>query len=110
MSTRLAVALSPALAVLALAVASAPAAASDASATQAYVQADFSLVNTAAGRIPKGESILQSVLAGVRRECPKAAAGSPQNPESTALSNEVIGAMVTAAIHPILGPIRQYLQ
>lgn len=78
--------------------------------TQAYVQANLRLVTTAAGRIPRGESIIDGVLAQVRRECPLAAGGSPQDPESTELSNEVIGTMVTAAIHPILGSIREYLR
>ncbi|HMD56616.1 MAG TPA: hypothetical protein VKG82_04005 [Solirubrobacteraceae bacterium] len=86
------------------------AASSDASSTQTYLQANFRLVNTAGSRIPSGESILQGVLAQVRRECPHAAMGSPQDPESTQLSNEVIGTMVTAAIHPDLGSIREYLR
>jgi hypothetical protein len=85
-------------------------AASDGAATQAYVQANYTLVNTAASKIPRGEATLQNLLAQVRRECPQAATQSPQNPESTQLSDEVIGAMVTAAIRPILPNIRAYLQ
>jgi hypothetical protein len=86
------------------------AAGSDASATQAYLQANLRLVVSAAGRIRSGESILDGVLGAVRRECPGAAAGSPQDPESTQLSNEVIGLMVTSAIRPDLGSIREYLR
>lgn len=84
--------------------------ASDSSSTQAYLQANLRLVDTAAGRIAHGESIINGVLAQVRRECPRAAAGSPQDPESTELSNEVIGTMVTSAIRPDLGSIREYLR
>jgi hypothetical protein len=109
MHTRTLLLLSAILAMLALQ--AAPAwSASDGAATQAYVQANFRLVNTAGSRIPTGESILRSALEQVRRECPHAAAGSPQDPQSTQLSNEVIGAMVTATIHPDLGSIREYLR
>jgi hypothetical protein len=86
------------------------AAASDAAATQTYIQANYRLVSSAGGRIATGESILRNTLEAVRRECPHAAIGSPQDAESTQLSNEVIGAMVTASIHPDLGAIRDYLR
>jgi hypothetical protein len=88
---------------------SALAASGNAGATQAYVQADLRLTSSAAGQIHSGESIISGVLAQVRRECPRAAANSPQNAESTKLSNEVIGAMVISAIRPDLGAIRQFL-
>jgi hypothetical protein len=70
----------------------------DAAATKAYIQANYRLVQAAASRIHPIEAALHGVLAHVRRECPLAAAHSPQDPESTQLSNEVIGAMVTAAV------------
>jgi hypothetical protein len=85
-------------------------AASDAATTQAYVRADYRLVQTAASRLSTGDAAIKGVLAGVRRECPVAAAGSPQDPESTQLSNEVIGRMVTAALHTDLGSIREYVR
>jgi hypothetical protein len=75
----------------------------------AYLQADLKLVSAAAARIPRGESILSGLLAQVRRECPHAAAGSPQDSDSTELSNEVIGTMVISAIRPILPQIHTYL-
>jgi hypothetical protein len=87
----------------------APALAADAPATQSYVRADFRLVQAASGRIHGAEATLRGVLARVRGECPHAAAGSPQDPESTQLSNELIGVMVISAIRPDLGAIRQYL-
>ena len=45
----------------------------------------------------------------MRTECPRAAAGSPQDPESTQMSNEVIGTMVTTAMRTDLPSIRAYL-
>ena len=74
------------------------AAGGNAAATQAYLQADLRLTRTAAGKIPAAKAAIDGVLAHVRHECPAAASESPQNPQSTQLSNEVIGAMVTAAI------------
>jgi hypothetical protein len=83
---------------VAVAPASAIAGQGDLAATQAYIQANYRLVQAAASRIHRIEAALHRVLAQVRSECPMAAANSPQDPESTQLSNEVIGAMVTAAV------------
>ena len=100
-----------AAATAALAVA-APAAAqaSDGSATSAYLRANYALV--AAGHAHLGASIAayKGVLTKVRRECPRGAAGSPQDPESTKLSNEVIGAMVLSAGKPDRPAIQAYLR
>ena len=89
----------------------APAAAqaSDASATSAYLSANYALV--AAGHAHLGASIAayRNVLTKVRHECPRAAAGSPQNPESTKLSNDIIGAMVLSAGKPDRPAIQTYL-
>ncbi|HXR29380.1 MAG TPA: hypothetical protein VN772_07350 [Solirubrobacteraceae bacterium] len=84
--------------------------ASDAASTQSYVQANYRLVQTAASRISVGEAAINNVLRHVRSECPLAAAGSPQDPESTQLSNELIGTMVTSAVHTDLPSIREYLR
>lgn len=75
------------------------AAGGDASATRAYLQADYDLVHAGTSKTRQVESTLRGVLSRVRRECPDAAAHSPQNAQSTELSNEVIGAMVTAVVH-----------
>ena len=70
------------------------ASASDASATRTYVQANYALVAAGHANIARSEAAVKGILARVRRECPKAAVGSPQNEESTQLSNELIGLMV----------------
>jgi hypothetical protein len=67
------------------------AAPSDIAATRAYVQANYRLVQAAVSKIGPIEATLRGVLSKVRRECPMAAAGSPQDPNSEQLSNEVIG-------------------
>ncbi len=99
------------LAACALAASGAAAAqASDRSATAAYVRANYALV--AAGHAHLGASIAayKGVLSKVRRDCPRGAGGSPQDPESTKLSNEVIGAMVLSAGVPDRPAIQTYLR
>jgi hypothetical protein len=97
-SRRSGLALLIAVSALTLAPASALAAQGDAAATRAYIQADYRLVRTGVSGIPRIEATLRKVLAGVRAECPMVAAGSPQNPQSTELSDEVIGAMVLSVV------------
>jgi hypothetical protein len=82
--------------------------AGDASATRAYIAANYTLVRTARSYLRRAEAAPLSVLAQVRRECPRGAAGSPQDPESTELSDEVIGAMVVAAYHLDVGALRSF--
>jgi len=72
--------------------------AGDSVATRGYIEANYRLVQAATSRIVPIEAALRGVLRGVRAECPMAAAGSPQDSQSTQLSDEVIGAMVTAAV------------
>jgi hypothetical protein len=52
---------------------------------------------------------LQGLLAHVRNTCPQAAAGSPQTPESTQLSNELIGTMVLTGGHVDRAAVRAYV-
>jgi hypothetical protein len=70
--------------------------ASDASTTAAYVHANSALVSAGHANIARTEAAVKGVLGQVRRECPEAALGSPQDEESTELSNELIGTMVLA--------------
>jgi len=110
MRPRTAFTLTAVLAALALAPPSALAAGSDVAATHSYIQANYRMVQYAGSRIPTGEATLRRVLAQIRSECPAAAANSPQDPESTQLSNEVIGLMVVSAIHDALPSIHEYLR
>jgi hypothetical protein len=73
---------------------------SNAATTHAYVEANYALMQAASARIPSSRAGFRGVLAQVQRECPLAAAASPEDTDSEQLSNEVIGAMVTAAARP----------
>lgn len=79
--------------------ASAVAGASDASATKEYLAANSTLVRTAKSYLRRAEAAPLGLLAVVKRECPQAAAKSPQGTQSGELSDEVIGAMVLSAYH-----------
>jgi hypothetical protein len=92
------------LAVVALTPANALAAGEDVATTQAYVQANYRLVQAVAAKIAPIEATLRVVRARILRECPLAAANSPENTESEQLSDEVIGAMVTGAVALVEGP------
>jgi hypothetical protein len=94
----------------ALAVPSALAGSGDAAATQTYVQANYALVRVADVHLKTSEAAPLEVLAGVRRQCPNAGAGSPQDPESTEMSNEVIGAMVLSAGRPDRPAIGKFIR
>jgi hypothetical protein len=72
----------------------------DASATRAYIQADYALVHTAKVNLKTSEAALQKLRRKIAAECPKAAAGSPQDTNSEQLSNELVGAMTVVAIQP----------
>jgi hypothetical protein len=83
--------------------------ASDASATKAYLAANYALVRTSRSYLKRAEAAPLGVLAQVTRECPRGAAGSPEDPESTELSDEVIGAMVISAYHLDVGALRSFV-
>lgn len=72
----------------------------DLAATRAYIQADYTLVHTARINLATSEAALHKLRRQIGGECPKAAAGSPQNRDSEQLSNELVGAMTVAAIRP----------
>jgi hypothetical protein len=82
----------------------------DAAAAQTYAQADYALVRVAAAHLAISEAAPLAVLSHVRRACPRAAAGSPQDAESTQLSDEVIGAMVIGAGRPDLRATRAFIR
>ena len=97
------------LALLALAPAGALASQSDVAATSTYVAANFALVQIAHARLRAAEDAPRRLLAQVTRECPHAASESPQDPESTQMSNEVIGAMVLSAYRLDLPALRHFI-
>ncbi|HTD08494.1 MAG TPA: hypothetical protein VK680_06360 [Solirubrobacteraceae bacterium] len=70
----------------------------DAATTQAYLQTNYTLMRYFIAHIPAAKAEIANVLAGVRRECPLAASGSPENVDSEQLSNEVVGTMVTNVV------------
>jgi hypothetical protein len=91
---------------LALLPGNALAAGGDAAATHGYLVADHALVRTATSHFGVARAAFASLLHRLRSECPQVAAESPQNEESTQLSNELIGAMVLGAYRPD----RQHIQ
>jgi hypothetical protein len=105
---------SAALLLTVLVVAGAPSAAlagpADVASTRSYARANLALVQYAAARLGTAESLLQGVLNRVRANCPMAAENSPQNPESTMVSNEIIGAMVLATYHAALPEITAFVR
>ncbi len=84
-------------------------ASSNTASTQAYVQDNYALVRVARTHLATAEAGPLHVLAQVRAECPKAGAGSPQNADSTQMSNEVIAAMVLSAARPDLTAIKAFV-
>jgi hypothetical protein len=96
-------------AVLALTPAGAFADQADVATTRSYIKVDHRLVQEAVAKIPAIHATLQHVLVQLRGECPTAAAGSPENADSEELSNEVVGMMVTAAVHDALPFPHEYL-
>ncbi len=94
-----------------LASSAAPAlASSNASSTQTYVKADYALVRVARSHLRSSEGAPLEVLAKVKGECPAAGARSPQDAESTQMSDEVIGTIVIAAAQPDLQAIRTFIR
>lgn len=85
-------------------------ASSNASSTQTYVQANYALVHVARSHLTASEGGPLEVLAKVKGECPAAGAGSPQDAESTQMSDEVIGTIVIAGAQPDLQAIRTFIR
>jgi len=98
-----------AIAGLALAAPAGAAAASDAATTRAYVQANYNALRVAISHLATSEAAPAHVLEKVKRECPLVGEGSPEDEESTQMSDEVIGAMVVSAIAPDLQAIRTFV-
>jgi hypothetical protein len=84
-------------------------ASSNTATTQSYVHDNYALVRLARTHLATAEAGPLRVLAQVRAECPQAGAGSPQNPDSTQMSDEVIAAMVVSAYKPDLSAMRTFI-
>jgi hypothetical protein len=109
MTSRLIWALPALLATLAIGPWAGAASASDSAATQTYLQANYALVRTGVSPLKQSETAIAKLVAQVRSECPLAAASSPQDAQSTELSNEVIGAMVINGARLDLPAIHSFL-
>ena len=88
---------------------SAMASSGDAATTRSYLQANYALLRVAQRNIKASEADYESVQRRVTSECPRAGLNSPQNTQSTVMSNEVIGAMVVSAAKPDLSAIKTYV-
>jgi hypothetical protein len=84
-------------------------ASSNAASAQVYVQADYALVRVARSHLAISDRAPAEVLARVEHECPGAGAGSPQNAESTDISNEVVGTIALAAAQPDVSAATAFL-
>lgn len=81
----------------------------DAAATAAYLRADYEFVHTGAAKLHEAERTLSNLLSRTRSECAGAAAGSPEDEESTLLSDELIGTMVLSVDANVAGPIHKFV-
>jgi hypothetical protein len=69
----------------------------DVAATHTYIQANYTLVQAGTAHLGAAKQALQTLERQIEGECPRGAVASPQNTDSTQLSDEVIGAMVLGA-------------
>jgi hypothetical protein len=83
--------------VVALVLTAAPALAApssrDVAATRAFVGANNALARAAKAHLPATEKSIDAYIAQIGAQCPKAAAGSPENKEAEQLSDEVVTAL-----------------
>jgi len=77
----------------------------DASASQAYVRANYALVAVGHARLASAEDTLQGLLKRMRSECPMVVAGSPQDEASEKLTWEIAATMRLVVFRRIAGPI-----
>ncbi len=92
-------------ALLCLAAPAAQAAPGDAAATLALGRATDALLRAARPDLPKGLAVVKRYANEVAAQCPKAAAGSPQNYGAEQLDNEVVGAMTVVGYRTASAPI-----
>jgi hypothetical protein len=73
------------------------AAASDASATHAYIQANYALARGGVARIGAVQAKIEALNASLAQRCPGAGAGSPQTEASQPMAQEIVAAMWSIA-------------
>jgi hypothetical protein len=94
--------------VLALSPTVALASSGDVAATQALARATNTLVRAATPDVSRGLAAAERYGNQIASQCPRAAAGSPQNHESEQLDDELIGAMTVAGYRTAAGPIATF--
>ena len=72
--------------------------------------ANYALVAAGHANIARTEAGVDAIAGQIRSECPQAALGSPQDEQSTALSNELIGKMVLTGGKPDRSAVATYLR
>lgn len=80
----------------------------DVAETNALARATNTLVEAANPEVSRGLSAAKRYASSIARQCPNAAAGSPQNHESQQLDWEVIGAMTTVGYRVAAGPVAKF--
>jgi hypothetical protein len=93
---------------LALAPSAAFAAPGDEAATQALARATDTLVRAANPDVPRGLAAAKRYAGAIASQCPRAAAGSPQNGQSEQLDDELIGGMTVAGYSVAAAPIARF--
>ena len=94
---------------LATTASSASAASSNAAATQAYIQAGYQALRVGIAHLATSKAAPVQLVAKVQSECPQVGAQSPEDGESTQMSNDVIGAIVLTAYAPDMQAIRTFI-
>jgi hypothetical protein len=67
--------------------------ASDASATETYIQANYTLAKAGVSRIGAVQAKIEALNSRLAHECPGVGTGSPQNEASQPMAHEVVAAM-----------------
>jgi hypothetical protein len=89
--------------------ASSAAASSDTAATQAYIQAGYQALRVGIAHLATSKAAPVKLVAKVQGECPQVGAESPEDGESTQMSDDVIGAIVLSAYAPDTQAIRTFI-
>jgi hypothetical protein len=76
--------------------------------TQALARATDTLVSAARPDIAKGLAAVRTYTNQVAAQCPRVAAGSPENGDSDQLDNEVVGALTVVAYRSAATPIAAF--